>query len=616
MLNSPDKPKTAPKHQMTTTPATCLSEGFRIDEEHNPLRDMKRMIGNRALQRLAIDAGLLGEAKVPTRTLPAPSDFSRMLFGRLVPLSLQMKSAIDMPADRYEQEADRIAEQVVSESQPRLPRMDACDGDRSHLRKEQRSPEPPQIQRVRLSEVAGDAAPMGVAGTLRSPGQPLTAAVREFMGPRLGHDLGRVRIHAGADAARSAHALRARAYTTGTDIVFGAGEYAPESPEGMRLLIHELVHVVQQSGAAAREADMPVQRQSMTGAGANAGGVEAFDESINRAPGWIVQGGYGSQSNLRRMLRCQENDGECSEADSTLFNHPWFSSWYLYGAHWLRTMPQAEREEAIQFLVRLNTYEGRQQTQVLMIMLEALPGMIGMLRSPVTFRSPAPVDSRRAVRSAPPPVEATHAPADTTVRPATEAGPAAGARPPAANVTNRPVGVGAPATNAPQRRLTLIRGGMATGRASTPPRRESPAQAVPMERPLAQAVGSGISINPSETNAAQRAIATRRRSPYNPRQRGAYWRAQEEHASSLPFPTARNATPGRRTRGDGRGGVTRYDNPPSTEELDRLRARWFDDMRRRGTSREEVEGRMLSAGLSPNSPRWRRILDERWGPIR
>jgi len=56
-----------------------------------------------------------------------------------------------------------------------------------------------------------------------------------------------VRLHADAEAAHAAKAIHAKAYTVGSDIVFAAGRYAPETAEGKRLLAHELAHVVQQS---------------------------------------------------------------------------------------------------------------------------------------------------------------------------------------------------------------------------------------------------------------------------------------------------------------------------------------------------------------------------------
>jgi len=71
------------------------------------------------------------------------------------------------------------------------------------------------------------------------------------MEPRFGRDFGRVRVHDDARADASARALGARAFTVGESIVFGAGEHAPATAAGQRLLAHELTHVVQQTGAPA-----------------------------------------------------------------------------------------------------------------------------------------------------------------------------------------------------------------------------------------------------------------------------------------------------------------------------------------------------------------------------
>lgn len=76
------------------------------------------------------------------------------------------------------------------------------------------------------------------------PGRPLDPATRGFFEPRFGRDLGEVRIHDDARAARSARALGAEAFAVGSDIVFAQGRYAPERSEGRELLAHELAHVV------------------------------------------------------------------------------------------------------------------------------------------------------------------------------------------------------------------------------------------------------------------------------------------------------------------------------------------------------------------------------------
>jgi hypothetical protein len=100
------------------------------------------------------------------------------------------------------------------------------------------------------------AAPPIVREVLGLPGKPLDAATRADMEPRFGHDFSKVRVHADARAAEAAEAVNALAYTVGRDVVFGAGQYAPDTTVGRRLLAHELTHVVQQQGGAV-EASVP-----------------------------------------------------------------------------------------------------------------------------------------------------------------------------------------------------------------------------------------------------------------------------------------------------------------------------------------------------------------------
>jgi hypothetical protein len=89
-----------------------------------------------------------------------------------------------------------------------------------------------------------------VGEVLRQQGQPLDASTREYMQSRMGHDFGAVRVHTDARAAESANAVDAQAYTVGTSVVFGHGQYSPATSEGKNLLAHELTHVMQQSSGA------------------------------------------------------------------------------------------------------------------------------------------------------------------------------------------------------------------------------------------------------------------------------------------------------------------------------------------------------------------------------
>jgi hypothetical protein len=97
---------------------------------------------------------------------------------------------------------------------------------------------------------APDEAPPIVEEVLREPGQPLDAATRTFFELRFGHDFSGVRVHTDENAAESAQAVGARAYTVGTHIAFAASNFAPSTDHGRRLVAHELAHVVQQGGHA------------------------------------------------------------------------------------------------------------------------------------------------------------------------------------------------------------------------------------------------------------------------------------------------------------------------------------------------------------------------------
>lgn len=93
--------------------------------------------------------------------------------------------------------------------------------------------------------------PAIVARVLRTPGQALDTPARAEMEGRFGHDFTHVRVHTDAGAAQSARAIHAQAFTFGRHVVMGEGRYQPNTEPGMRLLAHELAHVVQQGNQAA-----------------------------------------------------------------------------------------------------------------------------------------------------------------------------------------------------------------------------------------------------------------------------------------------------------------------------------------------------------------------------
>lgn len=158
---------------------------------------------------------------------------------------LQAKLAVIAPDDAYEQEADRVAEQVTQHPQQSIS---SGVGEVSS---------PPLVQRKVPGSAAGiSEAPPSVHAALSSPGQSLPSDLQEEMGQHFGHDFSNVRLHSDSIAEQSAEELNAKAYTVGRDIVLGAEQPSLETGEGRRLMAHELAHVVQQTGGGTTQSKL------------------------------------------------------------------------------------------------------------------------------------------------------------------------------------------------------------------------------------------------------------------------------------------------------------------------------------------------------------------------
>lgn len=93
-----------------------------------------------------------------------------------------------------------------------------------------------------------------VETVLQRGGEPLDPAARDMMEPLFGQDFENVHVHTDTEAGASAHAVGARAYTAGQDVVFGEGQYQPQTEAGRKLLAHELGHTIQQRDAGVTSA--------------------------------------------------------------------------------------------------------------------------------------------------------------------------------------------------------------------------------------------------------------------------------------------------------------------------------------------------------------------------
>ncbi|MEA3012193.1 MAG: hypothetical protein QOD42_738 [Sphingomonadales bacterium] len=163
-------------------------------------------------------------------------------------LPVQARLEVGPANDRYEREADAIADRVTRMSGP----VAAPPGITMAGR-------PASLPRKAGSAQAGGGGDISAGLAAQGEGAPLAAGTRAFFEPRFGRDLGHVRVHDDAGAGRLARGIHAHAFTSGADIYFGEGRYDPGSAGGRHLLAHEITHTFQQAGGG----PAPVQRATV-----------------------------------------------------------------------------------------------------------------------------------------------------------------------------------------------------------------------------------------------------------------------------------------------------------------------------------------------------------------
>ena len=225
--------------------------------------------------------------KQANAALPQGFELSNLNLATATPV--QAKLTIGAPGDRYEQEADNVAAQVVEQintpgvgvaqredmEEEEMQMKPLAEGiQREEMPEEEEMqmkplaegiqreemPEEEEMQMKPLVQRSGNGA-TAASETLESEiersrggGQSLPDNIQTSMGDAFGADFSSVRVHAGSDSAHTMNeSIGARAFTTGQDIFFRQGAYDPGSRGGQELLAHELTHVVQQNGAAVQQ---------------------------------------------------------------------------------------------------------------------------------------------------------------------------------------------------------------------------------------------------------------------------------------------------------------------------------------------------------------------------
>lgn len=273
---------------------------------------LQRTIGNRAVGQLLSGIGAAQRE---------PADHGSLI---------QTKLTINPPGDVYEQEADRVAGQVVDrinqpasqlaglgqavQRQP-LPEEEELlqgkmiqrqpEGEEELLQSKmiatiQRQDIPEEEEELQMMPVVQRAPDGGIAAApdmeaaiqrARGSGQPLSRGIRAPMEQAFGADFGGVRVHTGAESDLLNRSIQARAFTTGQDVFFRQGAYDHGSRGGQELLAHELTHVVQQNATLQKQLGNlkgdPIQRLGL--------GV------TNNVGGGVVQPAYTARRQLGGM---------------------------------------------------------------------------------------------------------------------------------------------------------------------------------------------------------------------------------------------------------------------------------------------------------------------------
>ena len=170
--------------------------------------------------------------------------------------NVQAKLEIGEVGDKYEQEADRVASQVVSQiNNPVQKKLQRLSESKVIRRKE---------------AIAGGTASADLESSIQSArgsGQSLDANLQQSMGQAMGADFSGVKVHTDSQSDQLNKSIQAKAFTTGQDVFFRQGAYEPSSRGGQELIAHELTHVVQQNGGVVQRSPLKnIKKTSENGA--------------------------------------------------------------------------------------------------------------------------------------------------------------------------------------------------------------------------------------------------------------------------------------------------------------------------------------------------------------
>ncbi|KAF0195069.1 MAG: hypothetical protein FD166_3126 [Bacteroidetes bacterium] len=161
---------------------------------------------------------------------------------------IQTKLAVNKPGDKFEREADSVAERVMRMSGGARS-VDEGKKIESQVEEKVQRREDNSLPEKEAGNQNPDESTQTAIRSKTGGGMPLPRPVRDFMEPRFGNDFSNVRIHNDDQSSQLSRQLNARAFTHKNHIFFGSGQYNPDTKQGKQLLAHELTHVVQQGSS-------------------------------------------------------------------------------------------------------------------------------------------------------------------------------------------------------------------------------------------------------------------------------------------------------------------------------------------------------------------------------
>ena len=243
-------------------------------------REVTPMLGKRPLMReTAVDFDNITPSQIAHLQRTVGNQAIRRAVQRM---GIQRKMTLGPVGDKYEQEADAVAKQVVQNINAPKPQPIQRQEDDDELQMQpistlqrQEEEEEEVLQAKPSSMMGGSEISADIENSIQSAkggGRPLAGNIESSMGQAFNADFSGVNIHTNGQADTLNRSLQARAFTTGQDIFFRSGEYSPNSSGGQELLAHELTHVVQQNNMHSHthrkvqrvlDKDMPIVAQDI-----------------------------------------------------------------------------------------------------------------------------------------------------------------------------------------------------------------------------------------------------------------------------------------------------------------------------------------------------------------